>query len=209
MDHFLTDLTFTLAGKESLLLYLFLFGFAILENLIPPVPGDTVTICGAFLVGTGKLGFLLVLAVTTVGSTIGFVLLFYVARNFGEKIISSGKIRWFSAESISRARTMLGRFGYLIIAVNRFLPGVRSVISISAGLLEMKPFPVIIFSLISATLWNLACISAGYALGSNWSEFRSLAVEYASKYNLIAGIAVLVMALFLTIFIRRKFIKGK
>jgi membrane protein DedA with SNARE-associated domain len=204
MDHFFTELTLSLAGNGNILLYLFLFGFAILENLVPPVPGDTVTIFGAFLVGTGKLNFPLVLIVTTVGSTIGFVFLYYIARKFGERIIASGKIRWLSEKSTARARGMIGRFGYLIIAANRFLPGVRSVISISAGLLEMKPVPVITLSFVSAALWNLACISIGYALGSNWAEFQARATTYASRYNLIAGITVFALILTAVIMIRRK-----
>ena len=57
-------------------LYLFLFASSIIENLFPPIPGDTITAFGAFLAGIGKLDFLMVIIITTIGSTIGFMLLF-------------------------------------------------------------------------------------------------------------------------------------
>ena len=195
MEHFFNEMMKLLLHQGTVPLYFFLFASAILENLFPPIPGDTVTVFGAFLVGKGHLRFDLVWIVTTAGSTIGFFSLFLLARKIEQGIVNHHLFRWISAERIERAQKAVGRFGYAAIAANRFIPGLRSVVSISAGFLRMDPVPVLIFSAISAAVWNFLWIYAGYSLGNNWHDVSTRAKELAIRYNIGAGIIISVIIL--------------
>ena len=65
MEQFINDIISFLLPKNDLFLYVFLFFSAIIENLFPPIPGDTITVFGAFLVGTGRLSYFFVYLATT------------------------------------------------------------------------------------------------------------------------------------------------
>ncbi|HEY1406324.1 MAG TPA: DedA family protein [Spirochaetota bacterium] len=206
MEHFFNQIFTFMMHQGAPALYLFLFGSAILENLFPPVPGDTVTVLGAFMVGSGNLRFDLVYLSTTLGSVIGFYILFLLARYLEQGIISRGFFRWITKSNIERAKKTLGRYEYIAILANRFLPGIRSVISISAGLLQMKPLPVLALSTVSAAAWNFIWIMVGYSLGNNWEQVRERIGIIAARYNIIAGslLAVIVITAIIIHLIRKR-----
>jgi membrane protein DedA with SNARE-associated domain len=204
MEQIFDGIITTMLSQGTVVLYIFLFASAVVENLFPPIPGDTVTALGAFLVGNGTLSFVGVYSVTTLGSVIGFMILFELSRAFGHTIISKGYLKWISPESIESSKKTINRFGYVAIIANRLLPGIRSVISISAGLLKMKRVPVALFSLLSAAIWNLALIALGYSLGSNWELVKTRIASIALRYNIIAGSLLLVIIAAIIIYRRRK-----
>jgi len=208
MEHFFDGIITSMLAQGAVVLYIFLFASAVFENLFPPVPGDTVTALGAFLVGNGVLSFGGVYAVTVFGSVLGFMILFELSRAFGHKIISKGYLRWISTESIESSKRTINRFGYAVIIANRFLPGIRSVISISAGLLNMKRVPVALFSLVSAAIWNLALIALGYSLGSNWELVKTRIASIALRYNIVAGSLLIIIIATIIIYRRSKTRKG-
>lgn len=177
------------------ILYLFLFVSSIVENLFPPIPGDTITVFGAFLVGKGKLNFFAVYFITTIGSTIGFLILFALGWFLGKEFFIKKDFRFFPAKSIASGEHWFSRFGLLIVLANRFLPGIRSVISIVAGASLLSPLKVSVLALISASIWNLIWIQAGYNLGSNWNGVRQKAEELLAKYNTIV-IIIIITAVF-------------
>jgi len=172
---------------------MFLFASAIVENLVPPIPGDTITAFGAFLAGIGKLDFIMVWIITTLGSTIGFMLLFYAGVLFGRGFFSKTKIKFFNSENIKKAERWFNKYGYFVVAMNRFLPGIRSVISISAGISGLNGLKVFVLSMVSAIFWNFLWIYAGYSLGNNWEKVYEALTVLVTKYN-IAVISILVIA---------------
>lgn len=181
-----------------LALYLILFLSAYVENVLPPIPGDTVTIFGAYLVGIGRLDFALVLVVTTAGSLLGFMTLYAIGYRFGRDFFERKNYRLFPREKIIKTETWFRKYGSLVILGNRFLSGVRSVISISSGVARMPWTRVCALALISSTVWNALLISIGYFLGINWETVN----RWIGKYNLYAGI--LIGALLLAWLLRRR-----
>lgn len=180
------------------LLYLFLFLSAIVENLFPPIPGDTITAMGAFLVGRGTLDFTAVYLLTTLGSVIGFMILYYLGRLLGREFFLNQNYSFFQAKSIVEGERWFGRFGHYVVLANRFLPGVRSVISLVSGISMLPPLKVFVFSLASAAVWNFIWIQAGFTLGNNWHTVRENAGALFARYNIAAA---LVMAALLVVFI--------
>jgi membrane protein DedA with SNARE-associated domain len=194
MEDLLDKLLQILLPQSNLFLYIFLFLSAIVENLFPPIPGDTITAFGAFMVGTGRLNYALVYISTTAGSVIGFMSLFYIGRYLEREFFLQKDFKYFSVQSIVAAEKWFDKYGFLVILGNRFLPGVRSVISIVSGISNLSPVKVFLLSLISAAAWNFIWIQAGFMLGNNWDAVKKNFAIILSRYNLIAGI-ILVAAL--------------
>jgi membrane protein DedA with SNARE-associated domain len=172
-------------------LYLFLFGSSVLENLFPPVPGDTITVFGAFLVGIGKLDFFAVYAVTTLGSSVGFILLFYAGAFLEMEFFLNTRFKIFSSHKILAAEKWFSRYGYYVVLLNRFLPGVRSVISIAAGISGLNGMKVFLLSLVSAMGWNFLWIYTGYTLGNNWQIVQEKISIIIRNYNITAAVVVI------------------
>ena len=173
--------------------YLVLFVSAFVENTFPPIPGDTVTVLGAYLITTGFLGFWGVYISTTTGSVIGFFTMYMIGRKFGRSFLHSEKrARFFDGHRIRKVEEWFNRYGYWVIAANRFLSGTRSVISLFAGIFNLKPLSVLLLSLLSAAVWNGALIYAGYQLGVNWERITGL----ISQYNKIVIVLTIVVAVY-------------
>lgn len=199
MENYLITLLDKLVPAGNGTIYLILFISAVIENIFPPIPGDTITAFGAFLVGTGKLNFFLVYLSTTLGSVTGFILLFFAGRYLGKEFFTDKNYRYLSAQKIHSAENWFTRYGYYIVLLNRFLPGVRSAIAIVSGISRLSPFLVAILSLLSASVWNLIWIQAGYTLGSNWTLVRERLSLIIKNYNLAAGLVIIVVILSLVI----------
>lgn len=191
MTDMFTHLAQFLLGHNNFFMYLFLFISAVLENLIPPIPGDTITALGAFLVGTGRLSYIPVFLATTAGSVMGFMLLFFLGRYLEKQFFLERDYRYFSKESILKAEKWFSRWGYWIVLANRFFPGIRSVISLVSGISMLNPLRVALLSLVSAFLWNGIWIQAGFMLGNNWETVKLTMERLLRNYNIAAGIMII------------------
>lgn len=190
MEQFVNDIIEFLLPKNDLFLYIFLFLSAMVENLFPPVPGDTVTAFGAFLVGTGRLSYLLVYAVTTMGSVFGFMVLVLAGRVINREFFIKRDYSFFSAKHIMDAERWFSRYGLFVVLANRFMPGIRSVISLVAGISRLNLAWVFFLATLSASVWNLIWIHAGFTLGNNWEIVREKAGHLLRQYNIAAGIII-------------------
>ncbi|HHM01493.1 MAG TPA: DedA family protein [Caldithrix abyssi] len=180
-----------IAHVDPLTAYLLLFISAFVENTFPPVPGDTVTVIGAYLITTGKLSFYGVWLSTTLGSVLGFFTMFVIGSRFGTAFIEKGRrSSYFQPEHIVKTELWFDKYGYWIIAANRFLSGTRSVISLFAGIFKLKWMPVLFLATLSALVWNGLLMLAGYLLGSNWP----LILDYISQYNKVVIVLTVAVA---------------
>jgi membrane protein DedA with SNARE-associated domain len=190
MESFFTQSLDVIMQWDTTILYLFLFGSAVLENLFPPIPGDTITVFGAFLVGVGRLDFFMVYAVTTLGSSIGFIILFYAGAFLEMEFFLNTRIKIFSSQKILSAEKWFAKYGYYVVVLNRFLPGVRSVISIVAGISGLNGMKVFLLSIVSAMAWNFLWIYSGYTIGNNWEMVQEKVSIIIRNYNIAAGITL-------------------
>ena len=189
------------------LIYFFLGMSAFIENLFPPIPGDTITAFGAFLVGIGRLDFFWVYISTTLGSLLGFMSLFWIGGYLGRRFFIEKDYRFFKAKDIVKAEGWFRKYGYFLIALNRFFPGIRSVISIAGGISRLQVSRVILLALISCGVWNMIWIVLGYVLGTNWDTFEAKMSGILMKYNMSI---LILFALFIgLVIIRKKLKRGK
>jgi len=199
MDELLSCIIEFILPMGNYFIYLFLFISAFIENIFPPAPGDTITAFGAFLVGTGRLNFLSVYAVTTLGSSAGFMVLYFLGRYLERSFFEKKNYSFFPGDKIADAEKWFHKYGYLVILFNRFMPGLRSVISIVSGMSGLRAFPVFLLSFLSALIWNFIWIYAGFTIGNNWDIVKKGVVELLKCYNLAAGVVIFSVILFFLI----------
>jgi membrane protein DedA with SNARE-associated domain len=180
------------------LIYLFLGLSAFVENLFPPIPGDTITAFGALLVGIGGLNFFGVYFSTTLGSLLGFLCLFRIGGYLGRHFFIKNNFRFFKREDILKAEDWFLKYGYFLIAFNRFLPGIRSAIAVVGGILHLKGIRVTLLALLSCAVWNLIWILLGFGLGSNWEIIEARLSALRTTYYVTL---LIVFGLFLVFFI--------
>ena len=172
-------------------MHVLLFSGAYIENMIPPAPGDTVVVFGAYLVGTGTLTFELVFFATTLGSLAGFMTVYGVGRILGIKLVETKKWRFFSSVEFIRVEAWFEKYGYAVIAANRFLSGARAIVSLFAGVMHLNIKKVFVLALLSCVVWNVILIYAGSKVGENWGRI----VGYIREYNIVVfSILVIVLS---------------
>jgi membrane protein DedA with SNARE-associated domain len=177
--------------------YVILCVCAFIENIVPPIPGDTVTVIGGYLAGTGKLNMFGVVLATTIGSFSGFMAMFFLGKYFGSRFFIDRDFFFFSKKNFIKVSEWFEKYGYTVVFCNRFLSGARSVISLFAGITGMNPIKVAVYCFISCFVWNLLLVFAGYKVGENWE----LILDMLEKYNLIV---MFILMVFIAVIVIRK-----
>ena len=188
----LEEILVYISSLEATWIYVILFLFAFIENVFPPSPSDVVVVIGASLIATTSMGFIPVLFITSIGSALGFILMYYVGYFLSEKVLRSGKLKFIDQDSLHKTDEWFGKYGYWIILANRFLPGTRSVISFFSGVHELNVVKTFTFALISAFLWNIIIIYVGMLLGNNIELIDYYLTTYFNIGMAITGVIVVV-----------------
>ena len=195
-----------LRSLPDFLIYFFLGLSAFVENIVPPIPGDTITAFGAFLVGVGKLSFAGVYISTTVGSLLGFLCLYWIGGVLGRHFFIERDFRFLRAKDIIKAEEWFGRYGYYLILFNRFMPGIRSAVALASGISRFRTLPVLFLSLLSCSAWNLIWIFMGHTLGTHWETVEKRMGDFLVRYNMAV---ILLIVLILLFFVVRKRFRRK
>tara|TARA_B100001094_G_C18032063_1_gene720642 strand:+ start:407 stop:1012 length:606 start_codon:yes stop_codon:yes gene_type:complete len=168
-----------LSESDPIWIYICLFISALLENLIPPVPGDTVVIFSAYLVATEKLMLWPVFFTTIMGGEVGFMLMYFLGLRYGRDLFETQLASFIPKEKLVKAESWLLSYGGWLVVGNRFLPGVRSIISICSGIAKLNWVFVSLCGLLSLLIWNGMLFYFGFVLGKNWSSV----VEVVGNYS--------------------------
>ena len=197
----LEEILLYIGSLDTVWIYLILFFFAFIENVFPPSPSDVVVVVGASLIASTSVGFIPVLLITSVGSALGFILMYYIGFFLSEKVLRTGRIKFIEKSSLEKTDAWFSKYGYWIILANRFLPGTRSVISFFSGVHELDVKKTFIFALISAFLWNILIIYVGMTLGNNVELIDYYLTTYS---NIVVGVTILILLLLLIRFLIKK-----
>jgi len=193
----LDSITTYLADLPPMWLYFALFLSAYVENVFPPVPGDTVTVFAGYLLGRSDRSVWGVIAATTLGSVGGFMTYYALGRLIHPEYFLRRNFRLFPASRFRLAQQWFERWGLWLVLFNRFFSGVRSVLSIVAGMCRLPWLRVLVLTGIGCAFWNGLLIWGGYLLGVNWTAIQRIFAHYN---RILLGLACL-SALF---FILRK-----
>lgn len=170
-------------------IYFFLFLGAFLENVVPPIPGDTLIVFGAYLAGIGIIRAMPVYLSMFAGSALGCMLVYLLAYLKGRELFMKWEPRIFTEDRMRRGEAWFDRYGPRVVIFNRFLPTVRVFIGVVAGLSRMHPVRMFAYVLLATLLWNSLLVYFGLMVGENWG----LVVDVLKAYNRVL-IALMVIA---------------
>jgi membrane protein DedA with SNARE-associated domain len=168
---------------------------ACIEYLFPPFPGDTITVFGAFLVARRGWSGPAVFGAVTVGSAVGCMLDYAFGRWLGktEERWTRGRLAKFRPQ-IDALVERFSRHGGLYIAINRFVPSLRGLFFIAAGMARLRWWVVLAYGTLSALLWNALLLLLGVTVGESWDRLVSLFATYGLLFWALVVIAVVALA---------------
>ncbi|WML38195.1 DedA family protein [Neobacillus sp. OS1-2] len=191
--------------------YLGIFLLIAVENIFPPIPSEVILTFGGFMTTTTHMSIFGVIAVSTVGSVAGAVVLYRIGllldTNRLERIVDKwGHILRLTKKDIHKAIAWFQRFGVWAVFFGRLIPLIRSLISIPAGMARMNMGTFLLFTTMGTLIWNTILVNAGAAVGASWDDITRYMDVYSNVVYLILGV-LLVIFLILYSKNKRKFQK--
>ncbi len=179
-----------LAELPAVVTYVVLGCGAALENVIPPVPADTFVLFGGFLAARGRADPWVAFLVTWLANVTSAVAVYAFARRHGDFLGRSRPARWFLAEhQLRRIGVFYERWGASAIFLSRFLPGLRAVVPVFAGISRLSAPRMVIPTFLASGLWYGGLVYVGATAGRNWEAIqRALA-------NVNSGLLVLTLVI--------------
>jgi membrane protein DedA with SNARE-associated domain len=183
------------------------FAAALLENLFPPIPSELVFPLIGFSAQTNDLGMAGAIGmaiVGAVGSTVGAIIIYFIALKIGLPTITRiGKRYHLLSESdLKKTETWFVRHGELAVFLGRMAPGIRELISIPAGIAEMNIVRFTFFTFIGSCIWSLFLTLVGFFIGDAWIRFYG---NYSQVFDIVGITLILVIIAIVAI----KYYKGK
>lgn len=145
-----------------------------IENIFPPIPSEVILAFGGFMTTKTVLNEVGVIISATIGSTIGAIVLYLIGKILNkerlEKIVSGkvGKVLRLKPQDIEKADKWFDTKGQKTVFICRFIPIVRSLISIPAGMSEMKIWKFLLYTVFGSAIWNTVLVLLGKKLGDSW-----------------------------------------
>lgn len=182
---------------EDLLLgggYVLLAVLILLENLFPPIPSELLLPLAGSRVAGGDFDYVPAVLAATFGSVAGALILYSIGRFGGRPLLlRHGRILRLDERRLDRADDWFDAHGPKLVLFGRLIPGVRSVVSVPAGLSEMPVARFVALTALGSAVWNCLLIGAGWALGSRWREATEL-VESLDVWAYVGVVAAVAAA---------------
>lgn len=168
------------------------------ENLFPPIPSEIILPFGGFMTTYTNMSVRGVIFFSTIGSTVGALLLYRLGRFFTpaklERLLETKtcKMLGFKREDVQKTITWFDKKGKKAVLFGRCVPIIRSLVSIPAGMAGMELPLFFFYTVLGSTAWNLLLVSLGAALGASWGVVQEWLSAYSQivKALLWGGIAV-------------------
>ena len=182
--------------------YLGVGGMLFLEDFGVPVPGEIMLIAAAVFAGAGQMNIALIFVVAVIaaviGDNIGFVVGHFGGRPIAERF---GRYVFLTPERLERAEAFFNRHGGKIVAVARFIDGLRQVNGLLAGIVGMHWLKFLSYNALGAALWVGTWCAVGYLAGEHIVEIYGTFERY--KWYVVAAVAV-IGAIVITHRVRRR-----
>lgn len=145
-----------------------------LENLFPPIPSELIMPLAGFTIAQGKMSFIPAVLAGIIGTMVGALPWYYAGQLVGERRLRRfvdryGKWLTLSGKDIDKANRWFNRHGAKTVLFCRLIPGVRTLISLPAGINQMPIALFLLYSTVGTALWVTLLTASGYFLGRNYS----------------------------------------
>ena len=188
----------------SFWVYAVLFVVCLIENLFPPFPGDLFILAAGGLIAVGRLMPVPAITVIIGGGMTSVMLLYVIGRRYGRDYIVRKNFRYFNAGDIARMENRLSRWGWLVLLLSRFIPGVRSVIALAAGIARYPQAKMALLSAVSYFIFSGLLLLLSMKLVANMETV----MHYMGLYNKIVWPILIVALIAYMVFKYRKMRNG-
>ncbi|NLN15015.1 MAG: DedA family protein [Tissierellia bacterium] len=192
--------------------YLGVFLLITIENIFPPIPSEVILTFGGFLTSFSDMSFVNVTLAATLGSVLGAVILYGIGRILTIDRLNAfvdcniGRALHLKKGDILKAGKWFNKYENKAVFICRFVPIVRSLISLPAGISKMKMKIFLPLTALGSFIWNGVLIYLGKVAGEAWHSI----VDYMNLYSIIVLIIFILIALLVGIvYIKKRYIKGK
>jgi membrane protein DedA with SNARE-associated domain len=169
------------------------FGVLVLvfvETVFPPIPSEIILSLAGYLSERGRMNVGLVVAAATAGSVLGALVLYGLGAWFGEQRAKEwiARLPLVEMRDMDKASAWFHRHGEPVVFFGRFVPIVRSMVSLPAGAQRMHLVPFILLTALGSAMWNSALIGAGYALGTQYHRIENYTryLDYGAAIGIAA-----------------------
>lgn len=175
-----------------------------IENLFPPIPSEVILTFGGFMTTYTHLTVGGVVFFSTLGSTVGAIFLYYIGKLLSpeklEQLIDGklGKILHFKKSDVRKSIKKFQQKGNMTVFICRCIPILRSLISIPAGMSNMKMGNFLVLTIAGSALWNTILVSAGAAAGASWEKILEVMDTYSTVVIIIIGLSMFFGCFFCT-----------
>lgn len=187
--------------------YLGVFLLIAIENVFPPIPSEVILLFGGFMTTFSDMNIVGVIIASTLGSVLGAIILYYIGKILNKdrlkKIITSkpGKILRLKPEDIDKADEWFDTKGNKTVFFCRFVPIIRSLISIPAGMSEMPMKKFLLYTAAGSLIWNAALTIAGSIVGENWTSIVDIMDQYS---HIILVLLIILFIIAVIIFYKKR-----
>lgn len=188
--------------------YIGVFLLIALENIFPPIPSEVILTFGGFMTTnpSSDLSITGVVIAATLGSVVGAVILYGIGLLMDverlEKIVDKwGHLLRITRKDIYKADAWFDKYGVWTVFFCRLIPLIRSLISIPAGMSNMKFWLFLTFTTAGTLIWNIILVNVGAAVGSSWESI----IGYMDIYsNIVYAILALLFVIFVVMFVKKR-----
>lgn len=150
-------------------LYLGVFLAALIETVFPPIPSETVFPLAGYAILQNEMSVFHVIGVGIVGglgATLGAIVIYLIALMLGRPgVIKSAKYFRIKEKQIEKAEKWFAKYGDKAVLFGRMVPGLRELVSIPAGILNMRFPKFLLYTFIGSCAWSVALTAVGYYFG--------------------------------------------
>ena len=177
-------------GYGAILLAMFL------ENLIPPIPSELIMPLGGFYVAQGQLDFLPVVLAGLIGTVMGALPWYGIGKLVNEEKLENwlkknGRWIGINPRDLARSRTWFNKYGVSLVFWGRLIPGIRTLISVPAGVELMPITPFLVWTTAGSLIWTLFLTITGVYLGDNYANIERWISPFSSIFKIIIFIIIL------------------
>jgi len=171
-----------------------IFVLITLESTLVPIPSEVVMPFAGYMASQGKFSLAVILVINSAGALLGSGICYWIGVVGGKPFLANyGKYFLIRQHDIERTEAFFAKHGRKTILIARFLPVIRHVISVPAGIARMPLPGFFLQTFLGATIWGGTLILLGYYLGANWKTFtRTLEhVDLPIKIILVLALVAL------------------
>ena len=181
-----------------------------LENIIPPIPSEIIMPLGGYFVYQGSLNFYILVLFGTVGTLLGSFPWYFLGKSLNEQKISKfldnkGKFLGITSNDLSKSRLWFDKYGTLLVFWGRLIPGIRTLISVPAGIELMPIGTFLIWTTLGTAIWVTILTTAGYLFGENYQNITL----YIDNFKIFLKPIFIIFLVFISIKFLRNYIKNK